>query len=57
MDFARKTVDFCVELVRHFIKTAFSDTDLTAFLIDVVFLFLQMYLILPNITYSLVLGL
>lgn len=43
MDFARKAVDFCVELVRHFIKTAFSGTDLMVFLIDIASLSLQIY--------------
>lgn len=47
MDFARKAVGFCIELVRHFIKTAFSGTDLTVFLIDIASLSLQ---ILPFFT-------
>jgi len=57
VDFARKAVDFCVELVRHFIKTAFSGTDLMAFLIDIASLSLQIYPFLPNIAHSLVRGL
>ena len=45
MDFARKAVDFCVELVRHFIKTTFSGTDLMAFLINIASLSLQICLL------------
>ena len=44
MDFARKAVGFCVELVSHFIKTAFSGADLMAVLINIAYLSLQIYL-------------